>query len=325
MEWNKVTIETNSQGVELIVGVLMSCNITSVEIIDPNARIRDLENSILNWDYADEALTQVESDLSYIIFYVTADEAGDSMIKGVSTELEYVKTFTTFAERGSLNIARSSVNDETWLHEWKKHFHAIKLGKVVVSPEWEDYSPTDDEIVFKIEPGSAFGTGQHQSTQLVIMALQDYMQPSAKVLDIGCGSGILSITSLLLGAHSVFACDIDPAGAIAATKNNAALNPVDTSRLSIHSGDALSDENLKATISKNKYDIVLVNIVADVIVELAPFIRTILAPDGIVISSGIIKERAQDVLSAFRSADIEIVEQRLLDEWVMIAGRVSYA
>jgi ribosomal protein L11 methyltransferase len=231
-----------------------------------------------------------------------------------------------------------SADDESWLNEWKKHFKPLRVGRVVIVPEWESYTPrksstlsfgeaccdfgaAQDEVVFTIDPGSAFGTGQHQTTQLCVSAMQKYISAGDTILDIGCGSGILSIIALLLNAEKVVACDIDPAGAIAATRKNARLNPVDLTRLEVHAGDALSDENLREKICAHKYDVVVANIVADVIVELVPLAKAVLKTGGYFVSSGIIAERASEVVDGFEKSGFKIEQNLSLDGWHCIVGR----
>ncbi|MCL2286314.1 MAG: 50S ribosomal protein L11 methyltransferase [Firmicutes bacterium] len=322
MEWIKTSIETTSQGIEIITGVLLHCGISGVEIIDSQERARYFADSTRTWDYADESLMVADSDCAYVIFYTTEDKAGHTLINEISAKLE-----TLLQEDpgiGTLTLRQESANDETWLHEWKKHFKPIRIGRVVVVPEWVEYSRCDEDIVFTIDPGTAFGTGQHQTTQLCINALQNWTSTGSRVLDIGCGSGILSIISLLLGAGYVCAIDIDPAGAIAATKRNAVLNPVDLNLLTILTGDILTDENIRQNIGTG-YDVVVANIVADVIIPLAPLVKTLTKNAGLFITSGIITERLQDVLNAFGMANIVVLGQEELEGWHCIVGQVDNA
>jgi ribosomal protein L11 methyltransferase len=336
MEWTRVQIDTTNYGAELVTAVLLENNIVGAEIVNPAERVRYLTEMAGLWDYADEGLMVAEGEAVRVVFYVTADAAGDGILASVREGLDGLRGE---AGVGSLEILSENADDETWLNEWKKHFKPLRLGRVVVVPEWESYTPrrgsalsfgeaccdfgtAQDEIVFTIDPGSAFGTGQHQTTQLCISALQKFMRGGESVLDAGCGSGILSVIALLLGAERVLACDIDPAGAIAATKKNAALNPVDLNRLEVYAGDALSDEPLREKILAQKYDIVVANIVADVIIELAPFVKTVLKPEGIFIASGIINERAGEVVDVFAKSGFDILQNLSMDGWHVVVGCV---
>jgi len=320
MEWIKSSIETTSESIEAVTGLLMSCGINGVEIIDAKERARYFASHTRNWDYADESLLKVDTDRAYVVFYVTADAAGKELITQVKARIS-----TNTCELGNPQLRQESANDETWLHEWKKHFKPIRIGRVVVVPEWEEFVPENqDDVVFVIDPGSAFGTGQHQTTQLCIDALQQWVKSGDRVLDIGCGSGILSIISLLLRASFAYAIDIDPAGAIAATKKNAELNPVDLGALTIAAGDVLTEHAVREAIG-NGYDIVVANIVADVIIPLAPLVGSFARESGLFIASGIITERLDEVLTAFEHASIDIVAQRELEGWHCIVGRFSHA
>jgi len=317
MEWIKTSIETTSAGVDAVTGILMNCGISGVEIIDSQERARFFADSTRTWDYADEALLTPDSDSAFVVFYVTKNSEGAKQIQDVAAALHVVANSD---EYGSLTMRQESANDETWLHEWKKHFTPIRLGRIIIVPEWVEYKavqPTD--IIFTIDPGTAFGTGQHQTTQLCVNALQKHIQPNDRVLDIGCGSGILSIISLLLGASYVCAIDIDPAGAIAATKRNAELNPIDISRIKVLSGDVITDTTARSSVGAG-YDIVVANIVADVIIPLAPLAKTFESKGKKFIASGIITSRLAEVMQAFAEAGYEIVEEEELDGWHCLVG-----
>ena len=319
MDWIKTSIETTSPGIEMVTGLLMSCGINGVEIIDSQERARYFADSTRTWDYADEALMTADSDCAYVIFYVTSDAAGKQLLADIQHSLQRVAVDQS-QDVGTLAMRQESANDETWLHEWKKHFKPIRIGRIVIVPEWVDYSPEAEDVIFTIDPGTAFGTGQHQTTQLCISALQKWVGPKDSVLDIGCGSGILSIISLLLGASSVCAIDIDPAGAIAATKKNAELNPIDLNLLKVLSGDVLTDTDVRENVGTG-YDVVVANIVADVIIPLALLVEGFSKADGLFIASGIISERLEEVLGAFAVANITVLEQEELEGWHCIVGR----
>ncbi|MCL2373410.1 MAG: 50S ribosomal protein L11 methyltransferase [Defluviitaleaceae bacterium] len=317
MEWTKVSIETTTLGAEVVTGLLMAAGVTSVEIVDPKGRVRDLLSVKRTWDYADESLLKAESDCALVLFYVTKDGAGDAIVEDVRRRLLDINA----GEVGSLQLAQEFANEENWATEWKKHFKPIKMGKVTVVPEWESYSPAPGEVALRIDPGAAFGTGQHQTTNLCIHAVQEWLKPGDRMADIGCGSGILSVLGLLLGAEDVFACDIDPAGAIAATKHNAQINSLDSSRLTIAAGDILSERSLREKIGQ--VDIVVANIVADVIVQLLPLVNEILKPGGIFIASGIISERLDEVLAECKNSKVDVLWQKELEGWHVLAGRLA--
>ncbi|MCL1844301.1 MAG: 50S ribosomal protein L11 methyltransferase [Defluviitaleaceae bacterium] len=363
MEWLKVEIRTTSFGAEIATAVLLECGVSGAEIINPHERVRHLNEAAGSWDYAEAELLDVAEavvDEVSVVFYVEKNVEGDALLARVQEGLKRAGESCAAADtddatnasthpcnRVEFRINVESAHESAWADEWKKHFKPLRVGRVVIVPEWErpgsgsaQYSTSRKfaatrmcprcslrarrtDIIFTIDPGSAFGTGQHQSTQLCIAALQEYVQAGDAVLDIGCGSGILSIIALLLGARDVFACDIDPAAAIAATKANAALNEIDPSRLEIHAGDALTDATLREKVSAKKYKIIVANIVADVIIDLLPFAQECLADDGVFITSGIIDEREGEVAEAFAMNGLEILQTERLEGWSCIVGRVK--
>jgi len=311
VDWIKVNVETTSNDVDTVANILMDTGISGVEIIDAAERAAFLESTKRTWDYAEESLLQIDSDNAYVVFYVTKDAGGITL-------LEHAKSMLS---PRLINVEQAS--DETWLNEWKKHFKPIRVGKIVIAPEWEDYvKENDDDIVFIIDPGTAFGTGQHQTTKLCIAAVEKWINPDNKVIDIGCGSGILSIISLLVGASYVYAIDIDPAGAIAATKRNAELNHINPSQLDVRAGDVISDAKARADAGSG-YDTVVANIVADVIIPLASVATQLLKPGGLFITSGIIDERLNDVYNAFSNAGITVLETTNMEGWNSVVGQVN--
>lgn len=316
MEWKKLEIKTTSQGTELVTSILIDMGIYGTEIIDKSEMAAFFAQGSTQWDYIDDSLVGSPDTDASVIFYLGGDEDSHSLLKRVEEALTKLKQQRS--ELGPLSLNAITVDDNDWLHEWKKHFHPFNIGRVLIVPEW-DKSNHESEIKFIIDPGSAFGTGQHATTKLCIEALQERLCKGATVLDIGCGSGILSIISLLLGAGSVSACDIDPT-AVAITKKNAGLNPIKPSSLHVYAGDILTSSELNKTILHQGYDIVIANIVADVIKDLAPQINTYLKPGGLFLASGIITERLKEVLTALESSGLHIVETKELDGWHMVVA-----
>jgi len=310
--WTKTTIATARENTELITAMLLNLGIHGVEIHDPQEMETFLTSATSTWDYIDEALLPTcTNEGTSIIFYTGTDKGSQDLLSQLKSDLDGISS-----ELGSHTIVSETVNDESWLHEWKKHFHPIKIGQVQIVPEW-DTAPPQDGTVFTIDPGSAFGTGQHATTALCIEALQKWLKPHDTILDIGCGSGILSIIGLLLGAKKAVACDIDSA-AIEVARRNAALNPIDSSSLDLHIGDILTNTNLHNKINNQKYNIIAANIVADVIIKLAPLIRNLLSPEGNFMASGIITERLDDVLHALTSNALTIHEVKTREGWCCV-------
>ena len=315
MEFIEVKIKTKSDAVELITGILMTNNIPNVRIIDDVEVDRFLLDHPLNWDYKPESPPAAEAKEGFgdaeVIFYVQKDVAGKEFLEQISDSIYALAGDIPDIDFGKLSIVHGPVNDDDWLHEWKKTYKPFTIGKsVVVCPFWEVYNASPEETVFTIDPGAVFGTGLHETTQLCVMTLEDLPLKGTTVLDIGCGSGILSVISLLLGASSAVACDIDP-GAARCANENARLNSIDTSRFKVYTGDIFQETFLHGM----QFDIVLANIVADVIVGLAPFVSKFLKKGGLFIASGIIDERIEEVRETLIANGFVLKNERNIDGW----------
>jgi ribosomal protein L11 methyltransferase len=241
-------------------------------------------------------------------------------------------------ELGALALELVTVDDQQWLNEWTKYYKPFEIGRrVVVKPVWEEYAPdapavptppdapdTPARVVFNINPGSAFGTGMHQTTRLCVGELEKYVRGGERVLDLGCGSGILSIISLMLGAASAAGVDFDPA-AVATARENAVLNGITEEEYVLLYGNVLTDADLRGRVQASKYDIVAANIVADAIVELSGFVPSVLAEAGVFITSGIIRERLDDVCAALLRNGFVIADTLFMDGWVCVVARAGGA
>jgi len=312
MEWIEVKIATTSEAVEIVTGLLMAFNIPNVRIVDDEAVGRFLLDHPLNWDYKDDETVYGEG--AEIIFYLQNDEVERALLAEVSEALYRLPAEISEIDFGDLLVKDGPVNDDDWLHEWKKTYKTFKIGAgVVVRPYWEDYAAAEGETVFAIDPGAVFGTGLHGTTQLCVLALEEMGLAGETVLDIGCGSGILSVIALLLGAGSAVACDIDP-GAARCAMENAQLNGVD-SRYEAFTGNIFEGVDFLPSSPGKKYDVVVANIVADVIIGLAPLVGEYLADGGTFVSSGIIDERAEEVKNALLSNGFVIKKTREQDGW----------
>jgi len=318
MQWIEARVRTTSAGVEPVVGLLMACNIKNSQIVDAEEMERFLNENPHQWDYKDEIKTISEG--AEVIFYVPHTPAGKEMLAQVENNLRTLSDRVEIVDFGALDFTYSTVDDEDWLHEWKKTYKPFAIGSVVVRPFWEEYSPQAGETIFTIDPGAVFGTGLHATTQLCILALADLVTPERTVLDVGSGSGILSIVSLLLGASYAFACDIDPAAERCAVEN-ARLNAIDETRYDIRTGDIFANQALQEEMEAHPFSIVTANIVADAIIALAPLLRRFMAEDGRFVASGIITERLPDVHAAFSKENLHIFSEQELDGWhCIVAG-----
>ena len=239
------------------------------------------------------------------------------MLSCVKAAVEDLKKRDTDGIFGRLALDMGNVCEEDWANNWKQYFHPTKVGKrILIKPQWEELDEPTDRIVFNVNPGMSFGTGSHETTQLCIEALENTIFPGCSLLDLGCGSGILSIISLLLGAGSAFAVDIDP-NAVNIAKDNASLNGI-SSNFCAKAGNILTDKKLRDEISKKKYPVIVANIVADVIIELLPFAASVLEEDGVLITSGIIEARIQDVENAIKKEGFDSYTVRQKGEWASI-------
>lgn len=298
--WIKISIETTPENIEPLVGALILIGLEAVEIDDPADNLRFLnEDESQNWDYiGDELPTEGNPTVR---FYLSSEENR--------------WTFDDIVEAtGELGTVTREIVEDDWSTKWLEFYKPFKIGKhVVVRPHWEEYAPEPDDVVFVIDPGHVFGTGQHQSTSLCIQLLEKGIIPGASVLDIGCGSGILGIIARLLGAGDVTLIDIDPSAPKVVTEN-ARLNGIDD--ITVLCGNILKDQSN----INGQYDCILANIVADVIIPLAPIAAKFAKPGSAIIVGGIISERANEVALALENAGFEIVEKMTQDDWVSFRG-----
>ena len=308
MKWYEGKIETASENVDVVAARLLDFGIEGVEIVDEYENMRFIERHPSNWDYVEDSLlnASAQKGAAIVKFYLPEDAHGD--IDDIR------KALAGFGETVFVLV------EDDWSEAWKAHYKPFGLGKnIVIAPAWESHSPVGDEIVFKIDPGHVFGTGQHQSTALCVAALEEHVFRGAAVLDIGCGSGILSIISLLLGAGTAAAIDIDPSAAKVCLENSR-LNGITPDSFKVYTGNILADKALLHEISRRKYDIVAANIIADVIIPLAPAAKELLAQGGVFIAGGIIKDRSNDVLTALTKAGFKTIGTVTQDEWVTMVA-----
>ena len=270
-----------------------------------------LENNHQYWDYVDEDLMAAEKGKSRVTFYLEANEDGFSTLAQVRVALAEFKE--RHPECGSLLMTLDNLEESDWENNWKQFYKPMEIGdRLIVIPEWEN-ADIGDRVPLILNPGLTFGTGSHATTRLCLKALEQRVHGGERVLDLGCGSGILSIAALKLGAAHAFACDIDDKCQDVAYEN-AALNGIGKDVYTVRTGDILTDSALQAEIGGG-YDVVLANIVADVIIALAPAVRPLLKPDGVFICSGIIDDRAVEVADKLRQAGLAILESNQSEGW----------
>lgn len=320
MNWIEISITTTSEGIEPVCGNLYQLGITGLQIEDENDFKDFLENNHQFWDYVDEDLIKEKEKETCIKAYVSDNASGNEMLIAIKQAIENLKAYDTDGEYGKLEISLGNLSEEDWANNWKKYFHPMNIGnKILIKPEWEELTEPTDKIVFNINPGMTFGTGSHYTTQLCIEELENYIDEDKNVLDLGCGSGILSIISLMLGAKSALAVDIDP-NCVDIAYQNAKRNDVDIQKYDVISGNILDDEDICQYIKKNKYNVVLANIVADVIIASLSLVKQVISNDGVFITSGIIEDRIDDVKNALEENSFEILKINRRKDWASMVA-----
>ncbi len=307
MEWIQISIITATDGIDLVCDRLEEIGISGFEIEDEKDFNDFLENNTKYWDFVDEDLLKAKQGATKVKVYVEAENAAAS-IERIKAELASLKASDTENIYGSLELETESMLEEDWANNWKKYFKPICVGnKMLICPQWEDAGDFGDRKIFKVNPGMTFGTGTHHSTQMCIEHLENAVQGGEQILDLGCGSGILSIISLILGADHATAVDIDE-NCVHVAYENLDMNGIDRSKYTVYSGDILSDSELFDKMNVCKYDVVAANIVADVIIALLPTAEKLIKNGGTFICSGIIDERLADVEKAIGNSSFEIEE-----------------
>lgn len=311
MRWLEVHIDTNHAGLETVQALLSGLDVDGVMIEDEEEFQDFLENNHEYWDYVDEDLRRHMAGRSRITFYLEAGDAGFSKLGEVRIALEGLKRERT--DLGTLLMTLENVEDADWENNWKQYYKPMEIGdRLLVIPQWEEADP-GDRVPLYLDPGLTFGTGAHATTRLCLTALERLVRGGERVLDLGCGSGILSVAALRLGAGSALAVDIDDKCRTAA-RENAGLNGIGPERLDILVGNLLTDGTVAERIGGG-YDIVLANIVADVIIALAPRVRGLLNPGGTFLCSGIIEGRAAEVEAALAANGLEVRDRREDGGW----------
>ncbi len=318
MEWMQVGIETTQDGIDMICGMLYAMDITGTEIEDAEDFTTFLEENTQYWDYVDDALMERAKAPTVVKVYLKENEHGRQQLEAIKARLAELKQSADGEMLGSLSISINNMQEQDWGENWKQFYKPLKLGKkMLIRPEWETVEDTEGRTVFTINPGMSFGTGTHESTQLCLESLENYLSDGDSVLDLGCGSGILSVMAMLLGAKDAYAVDIDP-NAVKIAEENAEKNNVDASVYKTAAGNVLTDTALMEDICKKQYDIVLANIVADVIIGLSDFAYQALRDGGVMITSGIIHARLDEVETKLKDTGFTVLEINRKGEWASI-------
>ncbi len=313
MEWTEVNIYTSAEAIELLCAKLMDIGVKGFVIKDSEDFKEFLENKNGQWDYIDQDLMGLADCETCVTVYLPVNDQGADMLMSVKSMLSEMKAADTENIYGRLEAELSDIREEDWANNWKQYFKPFKVGeKLAVKPSWEEYSD-DSRIILEIDPASSFGTGQHHTTRLCLELIEKSMNKGDKILDLGCGSGILSIAAMLLGAESSVAVDIEE-NAAATARENAEKNNISPEVYKTYFGNILSDEALADEID-GKYDMITANIVADVLIAMKEYFVRYLKNGGILIISGIIEERMEEVLSAVESVGFIREEVSVKEGW----------
>lgn len=319
MKWLELNIDTVHAALEVVENMLSQLGIDQIQISDGEEFQDFLEENKKCWDYVDDDLLAKMEGKSVVTFYLPENEEGYTLLAQVRIAMETLKAERSNMDLGAMILTLKHVSDADWENEWKQYYEPIAIGKrLMIVPEWQE-ADADGRVTVRLDPGLAFGTGSHATTRMCLSQLDKRVRGGERVLDIGCGSGILSIAALRLGASTAAACDIDEK-AVSVAYENASLNGIGRDCYSVHAGDVLESEELQTTLL-GRYDIVVANIVADVILALAPVVGGYLADDGIFLCSGIIDKRSEDVKCGLLENGFTIEETCSEDGWFAFAAK----
>ena len=315
MKWNKFRLKTTTAAEEIVSSTLMELGIQGVEIED-KIPLTQKDKEQMFVDILPE--TAEDDGIAYITFYLEEEEDKDAVLQRVREELD---DLSEFLDIGEAFIEESQTEDVDWVNNWKQYFHQFTIDDVLIIPSWENVKPEDEnKMIIHIDPGTAFGTGMHETTQLCIRQIRKYVTPDTEILDVGCGSGILGMLALKFGARHSVGTDLDPC-AIDATHENMEVNGISRDQYEVMIGHIIDDKEIQDKVGYEKYDIVAANILADVLIPLTPVILSHLKSGGIYITSGIIDDKEEAVKEAVEAAGMEILEIGHQGEWVSVTAR----
>ena len=315
MKWNKFRLTTTTECEDIVSSMLMDLGIQGIEIEDKIP----LTQSDKQQMFVDILPNFAEDDgIAYINFYLEEDEDKETVLANVKAELEEMSAYLNL---GACTIEESQTEDVDWVNNWKQYFHQFYVDDVLIIPSWEEVKPEDkDKMIIHIDPGTAFGTGMHETTQLCIRQIRKYVKPDSMVLDVGCGSGILGMLALKFGAKYAVGTDLDPC-AITATHENMEVNGVSKDQYEVMIGNIIDDKEVQDKVGYEKYDLVVANILADVLVPLTPVVINQMKKGAIYITSGIIDDKEETVVNAVKEAGLEVLEVTYQGEWVSVTAR----
>ncbi|MCH5339429.1 MAG: 50S ribosomal protein L11 methyltransferase [Acetatifactor sp.] len=326
MKWVKFRIKTITEAEDIIVSSLYDIGLEGAQIED-NVPLTALEKEQMFVDILPEG--PEDDGIAYLSFFVEKKDDGSLEVMGEITDVEILlanikrelEELRQFCDIGEGSVVIDETEDIDWINNWKQYFHQFYIDDILIIPSWEDVSVEDaDKMVLHIDPGTAFGTGMHDTTQLCIRQLRKYVTPETEILDVGTGSGILAILSLMFGAKHAVGTDLDVC-AVEAVAQNCEANGIDPGKFEMMIGNIITDKEIQDKVGYECYDIVVANILANVLVPLTPVIINQLKPGGIYITSGIIDDKEETVLEAVKAAGLTVVEVTYQGEWVSVTAR----
>lgn len=316
MKWEKYTLKTRTEAEDLISSMMQDAGIEGIEIED-KVPLTEKEKEQMFVDILPEG--PADDGVAYISFYLEPEADQDEMLERVRAGLREIAGWGI--DIGEATIAASETEDKDWINNWKEFFHQFYVDDILIKPSWEEVKPEDREkLLIQIDPGTAFGTGMHETTQLCIRQLRKYLTPETELLDVGTGSGILSIISLKLGAKHAVGTDLDPC-ALEAVRENMEVNGIDPASFEMMIGNIITEKEIQDRVGYGCYDIVVANILAEVLVPLTPVILSQLKPGGIYITSGIIDDKEELVVETVKKCGLSVLEVTHQGEWVSVTAR----
>lgn len=315
MKWNKFTLKTRAEMEDIVIATLAETGVQGVEIEDRQP-LTEYDKQQM---FVDILPDMPEDDgVAYLNFYLEPEDDKEQILADVKKALDELQEFL---DLGECTITESETEDKDWINNWKTYFKQFYVDDILIIPSWEEVKEEDkDKMIIHIDPGTAFGTGMHETTQLCIRQLKKYVTPETELLDVGTGSGILSIIALKLGAKHAVGTDLDPC-AVPAVEENKEANGIPAEAFDMMIGNIIDDKTVQDTVGYEKYDIVTANILADVLVPLTPVIVHQMKPGGLYITSGILDVKEEVVKEAVTAAGLEIVEVTHQGEWVSVTAR----